>query len=139
MNHLSEQFLVRAQWLSYLGLIPFVVGMALMVVLDDTRLVAEAVHSYAAIILTFVGAIHWGRALYNGNTGLMGLSVVPSLIAWCSLLLQSSEGLLLTILAFIAMLFIDRGLYNEMSWFKRLRTRLSIVVSTSLIVSWFNV
>ncbi|MGD8911397.1 MAG: DUF3429 domain-containing protein [Candidatus Thiodiazotropha sp.] len=136
MNHLSVLLLKRAQWLGYLGLVPFIIGMALMILLDDTHLVAEAIHNYAAIILTFVGAIHWGRALDNGSTALMSFSVIPSLIAWCSLFLDPYEGLPLVTVAFITLLFIDRTLYYEMSGFKRLRTRLSVVVSASLIVSW---
>jgi cation transport ATPase len=139
MSHLSEVFLKRAQWLGYLGLIPFIIAMVLMMLLDDTKFVAEALHNYAAIILTFVGAIHWGRALYNGNTTLMSFSVVASLIAWFSLLLTPSQGVLLAAAAFIAMLFIDRTLYHKMNWFKQLRTRLSVVVSASLVVSWLYI
>lgn len=93
MNQPSARLLERAQWLGYLGLAPFIIGMALMVLLDETRFVAQAIHNYAAIILTFVGAIHWGRALSNGDTKLMSFSVIPSLIAWCSLFLEPYQGL----------------------------------------------
>jgi hypothetical protein len=139
MTHLTEKFHKRAEWLGYMGLIPFVIGMILMIVVDDTQRVAEAIHNYAAIILTFVGAIHWGRALENGNDTLMSFSVIPSLIAWGSLFLAPYEGLLVVTVAFITQLFMERDLYTQIAWFKRLRTRLSVVVSTSLIVSWLNV
>ncbi|MES9971834.1 MAG: DUF3429 domain-containing protein [Candidatus Thiodiazotropha sp.] len=139
MNHPSATLLQRAQWLGYLGLVPFITGMALMILLDDTRLVAQAIHNYAAVILTFVGAIHWGRALNNGDTTLMSFSVLPSLIAWCSLFLEPQKGIPLTAIAFVMLLFLDRNLYLEMAWFKQLRTRLSILVCTLLSVSWLYI
>ncbi|MES9993662.1 MAG: DUF3429 domain-containing protein [Candidatus Thiodiazotropha sp.] len=139
MSHPSASVIERAQWLGYLGLVPFVSGMALMILLDDTRLVAQAIHNYAAIILTFVGAIHWGRALNNGDTTLMSFSVIPSLIAWCSLFLEPYEGVPLTAIAFVMLLFFDRNLYLEMDWFRQLRTRLSILVSTFLFVCWLYI
>ncbi|PVV14034.1 MAG: hypothetical protein B6D77_03700 [gamma proteobacterium symbiont of Ctena orbiculata] len=139
MDHSSARFLERAHWLSYLGLIPFVIGMLLMILLHDTRLVAEAIHDYAAIILTFVGAIHWGRALNNGDTAQMSFSVIPSLIAWCSLFLDPREGLPVTAAAFVMLLVFERNLYLEIDWFKRLRTRITILVCTLLSVSWFYI
>lgn len=139
MDQTSERLLERAHWLGYLGLLPFYSGMALMILLDDTRLVAQAIHSYAAIILTFVGAIHWGRALDSNDTTLLSFSVIPSLIAWCSLFLEPFEGLPLTAIAFVMLLFFDRNLYLEMGWFKQLRTRLSILVCTLLSVSWLYI
>ncbi|MET0070125.1 MAG: DUF3429 domain-containing protein [Candidatus Thiodiazotropha sp.] len=139
MNQPSARCHVRAQWLGYLGLIPFIVGMALMILLDDTRFVAQAIHNYAAIILTFAGAIHWGRALDNGDAELMVFSVIPSLIAWCSLFLEPYQGVPLTAAAFAVLLLFDRTLYLEMGWFKQLRTRLSIAVCTLLFVSWLYI
>jgi hypothetical protein len=122
-----------------MGLIPFIVGMLLMLFIDDTQRIAQSIHNYAAIILTFVGAIHWGRALNSGNETLLSFSVVPSLIAWGSLFLAPYQGLLVVALAFVTLMFIERGLYDKMAWFKRLRMKLSVVVSASLIISWLNV
>lgn len=122
-----------------MGMVPFIIGMLMMILLDDTRPVVEAIHSYAAVILTFVGAIHWGRALNNDNDILLSFSVMPSLIAWGSLYLAPGEGLLLVAVAFITLLFMEYGLYSDIGWFKRLRTRLSLAVSTTLIISWLNV
>ena len=53
------------RYLAYAGLIPFI-GLALMVQLAPTPmnyLSAESIASYGAIIVAFMGALHWGANL----------------------------------------------------------------------------
>jgi hypothetical protein len=126
----------RAQWLSWLGLIPFAVGTLLLAFGVDDLPVVEALRNYAAIILTFVGAIHWGRALHLGHAGLASFSVWPSLYAWACLFLPVTLGLPLLALGFLLLLLIDQQQYRATAWFRRLRIELSLSVSGLLLISW---
>ncbi len=69
--------------LSYTGLIPFV-SLTLVIMVSDiyAQLAHHLLLSYAAVIASFMGAIHWGIALNNdrGNNHYQQmLSVVPAL------------------------------------------------------------
>ena len=51
--------------LGYGGLLPFVLGAALIWIVraDVHAYVAEALSAYAAVSLSFLGGIHWGLAM----------------------------------------------------------------------------
>jgi len=72
-----------ALWLGYGGLIPFVAGAALAGLLDpESRpLAASALSAYAAVIVSFLGGIHWGIGFRDGTPRLFLWGVVPSLVA----------------------------------------------------------
>ncbi len=85
--------------LSVGGLIPFVgLGFAAVSVGDEAqaRALLIGLIGYGAVILGFLGAVHWGLALagYGGpmQTGRvarlrLGLGVVPALLGWAALLI----------------------------------------------------
>ena len=137
MSTQEQAFKNRARWLGYTGLIPFVV---LVVLLGATQLSPQlllaGIQSYAAVILTFVGAIHWGRAMNSGSVRLMTLSVWPSVIAWCGLLMPPQYGLPLLTLAFLVLFVLDYRIYNQQVWFRRLRMHLTYTVCVLLVFSW---
>ena len=65
MNASAPQTLpASAAWLGYGGLIPFV-GLTLMVLLDwhHQMVWSDALVGYGAVILSFVGALHWAFAM----------------------------------------------------------------------------
>lgn len=133
----------RARWLGYAGIIPFAAIAALMMTdKASPQSLVSAMQAYAAIILTFVGAIHWGRAMESGNSRLMTLSVGPSLVAWSGMLLPPQYGLPLIAGAFVFVLALDLRQYEEHIWFTRLRIQLTGAVSLLLVygsaVSWEN-
>ena len=98
-----------------------------------------AVHAYGAIILTFVGAIHWGRALNSNTLNLFIFSVIPSLVAWVSLLIPVNFGLPLLISGFLLIILFDYQQYRTLVWFQNLRVRLTLIVCSALLFSWlFN-
>lgn len=54
---------------------------------------------YGACIASFLGALHWGRAVArDGLAAGYVWSVLPSLLAWLALLLTVRGGLLLAVL-----------------------------------------
>ena len=80
------------KYLSYGGLIPFVATLLGIFVFDESlsTLSLQAFIAYAAVILSFVGAVHWGYILTekpDNAATLLSLSVLPNLTAWVSLLL----------------------------------------------------
>jgi hypothetical protein len=136
-----------AQWLGYLGLIPFVAGAALALTGDPAvrDLAIRAVIAYGAVIASFVGAIHWGVALTAADARagtLYVVSVLPSLVAWLALLFKPATGLLLLIAAFVLLWLYERAtLWSNVfpGWFATLRTRLTAVAVTILALLFFFV
>lgn len=87
-----------------LGLLPFW-GLALAELWESGELVVSALTylvNYAALIVTFVGAIWWGIALTASQDSLGGIarsflfgwSLVPCLLAWFLLLLDPAIALI---------------------------------------------
>lgn len=97
-----EQPLPRlALWLGLGGLAPFFAG-ALLAALGPAQLhldVLAALAGYGAVILSFLGAVHWGLALRAPQAEAQAtpyrlvLGVVPSLIGWVALMLPLGAGL----------------------------------------------
>ncbi len=126
----------QAQWLGWMGLLPFLGGTLLLAIGMNDPWVVEGLRNYAAIILTFVGAIHWGRALQLNRAGLILFSVWPSLYAWACLFLPVEPGLLSLAMGFLLLLLVEQQLYRANAWFRRLRIQLSLSVSGLLLLGW---
>lgn len=124
-----------ARWLGYLGLIPFLAGGALALTGEPaTRDVAlRAVIAYGAVIVSFLGGIHWGLALRAGANRaarLLFVSVIPSLAGWLAVLLTPGTGLQVLIATFVFVWFYERATLWQSdfpAWFVRLRTHLTAV------------
>lgn len=62
--------------------------------------------AYGAVILAFLGAVHWGLALaspdHPATTSRLGLGVLPALVGWVALLLPRGMGLLVLVAGFLA-------------------------------------
>ena len=105
--------------------------------------------AYGAVILSFLGGIHWGAAMtrsisqtdYGIDSRRLGISVVPSLVGWTSLLIDARYGLAVLALGFAANLLLDirstrQGLAPP--WYRRLRQPLTMIVVVALIVAEFG-
>jgi hypothetical protein len=123
--------------LGYAGAIPFLAG-ATGVAL--ALLPAGPLLAYGAVILAFMGGIHWGLgmpgALPDGRR--LGLSVVPALLGWAALLLGGRHGLLLLAVAFLGVLALDLAAARSgaaPAWYPSLRVPLTAVVVASLLLA----
>ncbi|GAD64186.1 DUF3429 domain-containing protein [Aquipseudomonas alcaligenes] len=137
-----------AMYLGYAGLIPFVSGaLGVWVAPSSWRpFVMTALLDYAAVILAFMGAIHWGlamRAQANDERARLqlGLSVIPPLLGWVAIASGKPFGLVLPILlfAFVMLYFADlraTALGLAPQWYPALRRPLTLVVSISLLLAW---
>jgi hypothetical protein len=135
-----------AFWLGAGGLLPFVVlTSALYALPDHTRpQLLFWLSAYAAVILSFVGALHWGIALVHAQmreaerTLYMAWSVVPALAGWVSLLLPVKTGLLLMAATFAVHFAADFQLVQRFTvppWYLRLRGGLTAVVVLCLLLA----
>ena len=137
----GEALPATVAWLGYGGLLPFIV-LAAASMLDHHHAFfwVDGLLAYGAVILSFVGALHWGFAmsllanLTDGERALRNLrfiwSVIPALVAWLALLLPPSVASCLLIAGFITNYWQDRRVAVVVSlpaWYLPLRLRLSVV------------
>ena len=127
-----------ADWaarLGYAGLLPFVAGAALQwMVREEVRPhVEHALSVYGAVIVSFLGGIHWGVALGHRApaAGLLVWGVTPSLLAWWGAMMPPSAGLALLGGALVVCYLVDRRVYpaHGMRAWLTLRFRLTVVAS----------
>lgn len=133
---------ITVAWLGYGGLTPFL-GLALLIYLDPAHgaIYRAALIAYGAVILSFVGALHWAFAMIlpmlsvKQRASSYIWSVVPALSGWVSLLLPLLPGSLLLMLLFALHYMLDRKLANQSNvpdWYLPLRLRLTTVAIASL-------
>ena len=145
----SEKRLPRTvALLGYGGLLPFG-ALALLLVLEGVHraLWWPALLVYGAVILSFVGALHWGFALAlpglgsAQRRGLYVWSVVPALVAWPAVLWAAPGAGALLVAGLAAHWVQDRRLLARggaaaallPAWYLPLRTRLTLVASACLL------
>jgi hypothetical protein len=136
--------------LGYAGLIPFVLLASLLWLVNTELLhwVAIALASYAALIASFLGGVHWGIGWLGGLPGRAAGStaspthphrnhflwgIVPSLLAWPGLLMAPFAGLAWLGFVLVLTYLADRTLYARagLQRWLTLRFRLSAVASMS--------
>jgi len=112
----TDDQMVLLNALGYGGLIPFAFfGVAAW--FGSGTWPAFALHAlavYGAAILSFLGAIHWGLSLADRGHRVFGLAgpawaVIPSVAAWAALLLPKTPGLIVLLLLFPLVLWVDRA------------------------------
>lgn len=141
--------------LGYLGLIPFISGVAMMVTnvsfwgLSGSQIFV----SYSVIILSFLSGVLWGRGLTDNksneeqavpNKMALIISNVFALLVW-GLLLQSSQSTHLVIgllaIGFGALWFCERRIYNDASadtdqGYPTMRRNLTASVVALHLIAW---
>ncbi len=126
-------------WLGYLGVTPLLLATAFVIADAQQALAIDFVRAYAAVILTFIGAIHWGRAMHTGDGSLLTISVLPSLFASACLLLAPIVAIPLLAVGFIGIMLFDYQQYNDIDWFQKMRIQLtSMVVFLLLLNTYFS-
>ena len=124
-----------AQRLGYAGLLPFVAGALLvwLVRADVQAYAALALSIYAALILSFLGGMHWGLAMRQTAPSAAALvwGVATPLVAWPAALMPPDAGLVVHGLMFIVCYAVDRRLYplQGVAGWLTLRFRLSAVAA----------
>jgi Protein of unknown function (DUF3429) len=102
---------------------------------DALHFVTLALSCYAAVILSFLGGIHWGLAMRHpaAPLGVWIWGVVPSLVAWMAVVMQPHAGLVVHGVMLVVCYLVDRRVYPQLGvapWLT-LRFRLTVVASVS--------
>ena len=101
---------------------------------------------YGAVILSFMGGVHWGLAMQStqrDGTGAAAwhyaLSVTPALIGWTALAFAPSSALIVLAAAFLALLVVDVAWASGRTaprWYGKLRLQLTSAVVLCLWLAW---
>ncbi len=137
---------VLALALGYAGLAPFVAGAAEVWLLPGvmTDFIEEALLAYAAVILTFMGAIHWGLAIRSHRDIVnlqLGLSVIPALMGWVALMLPAVAAYPILILSYLVLYLFDAQavkLNLAPDWYPKLRLPLTTGAVLSRAAAYAN-
>lgn len=128
------------RWLGYAGLIPFAAALLGFLVSGEARAAyfAHQFLAYGAVILSFVGAVHWGLALSSGRLQVMRLSfsILPALLAWAALLLPLRPAAWLLCAGFLALRAWEASppvARTLPGWYRALRTRLTAAVALMIV------
>lgn len=137
-----------ARRLGFLGLVPFVAGALFVWLLgarpddDSFFFVVRGLTAYAALIVSFLGGLHWGMLMWQSGSAAeepalqqraLWVGIGYSLAGLIAVLMPPHAGLALIGFALIACYLIDRKLYPAMGtagWLT-LRFRLTVVASLS--------
>ncbi|WP_316182823.1 DUF3429 domain-containing protein [Bradyrhizobium sp. SZCCHNRI1009] len=129
------------------GLIPFASLAALVIAGDDPirQAALRAQIGYGAVIVSFLGAIHWGVAVQTpalAGWPRISWGVTPSLLGWVALLLPPLPALVLLAVALLTALISDEysfGGDDPRAWFLKLRRLLSIGAILSLLATLIGI
>lgn len=132
---------VRANRLAWLGLVPFIVTTLVGAIGIWQEILLHGFMVYSAVILSFLGGIHWGVAMQGGYAKPernLVLCMWPSVFGWIAVaflpVLWALAGLGF---AFLAWLNYDLRQIRT-TWYEDLRRPITFVV-TGLHLIWFIV
>jgi hypothetical protein len=127
--------------LGYAGLLPFAAGAVLVWWVRADALphlphlphLARGLAAYGALIVSFLGGIHWGLAMrqISPSSRLLIWGVLPSLVVWPAVMVPPAAGLVIIGVMLLICYAVDRVLYAEQGvapWLT-LRFRLSTVAA----------
>ncbi len=146
LNQSLPQILPRhVAWLGYGGLLPFV-GLVALARFDPHHTLAwsDALAGYGAVILSFIGALHWGVAMSAAGLDAVQRrhaflwSVVPALLAWPATLLAGSAVPLILVLGFVLLFVLEQRLAKHAelpAGYLPLRLRLTAVACLCLLLN----
>ncbi len=136
--------------LSYAGIIPFI-GLFLIIWLQPPQIVIDLTNTalwmmaYAAIILSFLGAIHWGMLLNSSDQEISSVRITqmliwgasPAVLAWLCMLLPIPIALIALAVLIVLAYVVDRLwiLATASAGYSTLRLHLTLAVATLLLLS----
>ena len=111
----------QALRLAYIGLLPFILGTALVWLiggqdLDQHTFVTTALSAYAALVISFLGGIYWGLAARQTEPESQHfvVGVIPSVVAWIGVLMPPYSGLVVHGAMLVVGYLIDRRYYPQL-------------------------
>lgn len=143
---MSDRFLRRniqvARVLGASGLLPFY-ALALLAWHDGGQHWAlRAEVGYAAVILAFLGAVHWGRALaeldHRNHIGTLLFGVMPALLGWTAVLLPVELALPMLAAGLVFVWGTEQMVFVDIlpPWYRTLRHWLTGGATLALLLAW---
>ena len=131
--------------LGWAGIFPFLLLTILVLINSEFENQARVMGLlYSAIILCFLGSVHWGYLLKIRKINNIGWfwGVVTPLLAWISLGLMviiewHEVSSLLLAIGLIISLIIDNKKFNSLKWYLNLRKKLTFFAITSTLINGF--
>lgn len=144
----KESFVPRL--LGYLGLIPFIVSSLLVWVPEYHHYAVQSLTIYATVIVTFIGGMHWGLAMQAFKTSSdhddqflrnqFIFSVVPSLVAWLTVVVAQSYSLIILAICFVSFWYLEKSIFSKTleNWYTKLRNHLTVVATLFIVIGWLG-
>ena len=144
-DNAAPAFPLIGKWLGYGGVIPFValaLSIALGFELEGLGIpdASGKLLAYGAVIISFIGAVHWGLAMHaerSRQTRLYVYSVVPALVAWAWYFVAVQIALFGMAATIVVMYFVDRFLLADLvpAGYLKIRLHLTIIVAFCLLIA----
>ena len=143
-RHAADSAILTARFLGFGGLVPFLF-LAAATVMDLRLPFAPApalLIGYGAIILSFVGALHWGAQLTNSTprSARFVWSILPALLGWVALMVPATSAVICLITGLILCWIYDMRIMKAGEWphyMRSLRTILTAIACLSLsVILW---
>lgn len=141
-SHEGERTERTIETVGYLGLVPYLVLLAVLFAAQSPvwhGFALQGILAYGAVILSFTGALHFGRTMvdrFGESYHRVVLSVALAMMAWGALLLPPRWGLATLILGFAVIYSFDRHFWSDFPRFLRLRRVLTYAVVVALFLAW---
>ena len=140
----SELHLKVAKLIGFGGLIPFT-GCAALMYLDNATASVFGLFAnslYACVILSFVGAIHWGLTMSEDRSPYWYIwSIIPALWGWLSIIFLDIKICLISLtIAFTLAWAVDKQAYMRgliPNWYMKMRIILTTGAVFSLLATAF--
>lgn len=140
----------RTAWfLSLAGALPFIALALAVAGLSEIHplhgIAQDALKTYGAVILSFLGGIRWGLAMRgsvpSATRVTFAASVIPSLLGWFAIFLPAPY-----VYAVLALGFAGQGAWDSFAgqsgvfglWFAKLRMIITVIVVACMIVAFFG-
>ena len=143
-EHNSEIYPKLAKFIGFGGLIPFIGCAALMYIGNPGASIIALFTSavYGAVILSFVGAVHWGLTMREDRSPYWYIwSITPAIMGWLAIVfLDIKISLLALTFAFALAWSVDRqaGLHGLIPlWYLQMRHILTAGATVSLLATAF--
>ena len=94
--------------------------------------------AYSAIILSFLGGVHWGVAMDADNAPQLAVSVLPALAAWSTILLPLAPRIAALGLLYVGWLLAELALGLPRPY-ARLRLVITMVVVALHFAFWWQI
>ena len=142
--HAADSAILTARFLGFGGLVPFLF-LAAATIMDLRLPFAPApalLIGYGAIILSFVGALHWGAQLPSSTprSARFVWSILPALLGWVALMVPATSAVICLITGLVLCWVYDMRIIKSGEWphyMRSLRTILTAIACLSLsVILW---